>query len=100
MACRPLPSALRLAVALCAGALAAGSPATAAAGQKRAVITSAASCSGTTATECAAWQELFDATDGQKWAHCTGNRLKPCDCGGPNPPATGVTCNDGHITAL
>jgi hypothetical protein len=50
------------------------------------------------ALECAAWQDLYDATDGPKWSHCSDARSDPCSCSyGDNGQ---VDCTGGHITTL
>ena len=70
----------------------------------------AATCTGASAAlppaECTAWQAFYDATGGEDWTLCHGNRFTPCDCDAGadikhalNPP-TGVTCIGGHITGM
>jgi hypothetical protein len=64
----------------------------------------AGTCTGKSAdlaaVECAAWQDLYDATNGPKWSRrCSDARSDPCSCsdsGNIGP----VTCKGGHITAM
>ena len=49
---------------------------------------------GLAATDCQSWIDFFNATGGEKWKSCSGNRLDPCTCVAPgrNLPPTQVTC--------
>jgi Leucine-rich repeat (LRR) protein len=50
------------------------------------------------ATECAAWKDLYDATDGKQWHYCSENKYTPCDCSYTTPfGVAGVKCKGGHI---
>ena len=51
---------------------------------------------GLNASDCAAWSDLFDATGGSAWAHCSGSRLDPCGCA----IYGSVVCTAHRITAL
>ena len=48
-------------------------------------------------TDCAAWQELFDATQGNYWDACTALRLDPCSCLAANGE---VACVGGFIVTM
>ena len=55
------------------------------------------------ATDCGAWTDLWDATNGPGWKHCNdqASRLDPCSCAyhvGFLPK--GVRCPGSHITTL
>jgi hypothetical protein len=54
---------------------------------------------GLAAGECAAWQELYDATNGPKWSECSDARSDPCSCStsGPGGDYAEVRCTGGHI---
>jgi hypothetical protein len=61
------------------------------------------------AVECAAWQDLYDATNGPKWSpYCSDARSDPCSCnfGGHStiPYGYGLRCTGGenpiHITYM
>jgi Leucine-rich repeat (LRR) protein/serine/threonine protein kinase len=60
-------------------------------------------CTGTSAglpsTECSAWIELFDSTDGAGWTYCSCSRLDPCACAASDGTRS-VACTGGHITVL
>jgi hypothetical protein len=55
---------------------------------------------GLARVECAAWQDLYDSTNGPKWNYCSDSRSDPCSCSGQ------VTCMDieldtpAHITEM
>jgi hypothetical protein len=49
--------------------------------------------------ELAAWQDLYDSTNGPKWSHCSDSRSDPCSCSGWGSVG-GVTCTGGHITEM
>jgi hypothetical protein len=50
------------------------------------------------ATECAAWKDLYDATDGKQWHRCSGNKYTPCDCSYTDPfGVSGVTAKKGIL---
>ena len=63
-------------------------------------------CTGSSAgldeRECAAWQDIFDAWNGDRWGNESasvsrgtwGWRLDPCSF------SAGVTCVEGHITEM
>ena len=58
-------------------------------------------CTGSSAVlppaECAAWIDLYDATGGARWGHCSGARLDPCGCSGL---VASVACAGGHIAVI
>ena len=54
------------------------------------------SSTGLNATDCAAWVDLFDATDGPKWANCASLKFDPCGC----TVYDSVRCSGGRITYL
>jgi len=62
-----------------------------------------ATCKGKSAdlaaVECGAWQDLYDATNGAQWSHCSDARSDPCSCGDGGGGA-GVDCTGGHITSM
>jgi hypothetical protein len=47
-----------------------------------------------TQADCAAWTELFDATQGPGWNDCTSRRTDPCGCD------ESVICTGYYITAI
>ena len=47
--------------------------------------------------DCSAWQDLFDATQGEGWVDCAELREDPCDC---ITQQGSVVCVEGRITAL
>jgi hypothetical protein len=54
--------------------------------------------------DCAAWVDIYDATNGSQWAGCKGNRLDPCGCSRVTPlaadgaPRVACTSDNTHIT--
>jgi hypothetical protein len=55
------------------------------------------------AKECAAWIDLFDATQGTSWTKsCSNTRLDPCSCTSARPDYDfiEVICEGGHVTYL
>jgi hypothetical protein len=65
-----------------------------------ACMASTVPCTGKSAhlagVECAAWQDLYDATNGSKWAQCSDARSDPCSC----RYESGGNDNDGHIIQM
>ena len=46
--------------------------------------------------DCAAWGDIFNATNGGQWTGCSNNRLDPCGCTDLDPSGDRrVSCNDG-----
>jgi hypothetical protein len=44
----------------------------------------------------AAWQDLYDSTNGPRWSHCSDSKSDPCSCS----DGSFVTCTGGHITQM
>jgi Leucine-rich repeat (LRR) protein len=51
------------------------------------------------AVECAAWQDLYDATNGPKWGSCSDLRSDPCSCS-YSSGGYGVGCTGGYVTSI
>jgi hypothetical protein len=51
-------------------------------------------------TECSAWVDLFDATNGTGWSHCSDARLDPCGCIGPQSYYVWINCKNKHIAEI
>jgi hypothetical protein len=47
--------------------------------------------------DCAAWQDLYDATNGPNWSQWADARSDPCSC---TSSSGSVECTGGHITSL
>ena len=54
------------------------------------------------ANQCAAWQDLFDSTQGNAWRFCNKSRTDPCSCRGGNSNHPGVigppVCDSANTT--
>jgi hypothetical protein len=53
---------------------------------------------GLAPVECAAWQELYDSSNGAKWEDCSKSRSDPCSCA--RAYGRGCTCINGHISRI
>jgi hypothetical protein len=53
-----------------------------------------------TPAELAAWQDLYDSTNGPKWSSCSDARSDPCSCSWGDGQGYGVGCAGGHITEM